>query len=549
MHRRFWLSIAAVALGASLLASTAFAASEQAPRKGGTLRAMFATDVDFVDPALAYYVHSWQIMGATGAFLLRFPDREGAAGSRVVPEVAAGMPTVSRDGRTYTFTVRNGFRFSNGQPVTAANFAYAINRALNPQMQSPAGPFMADIVGAQAVLDGKARTASGIQVRGNRLTIRLTQVAPDFLARIAMPFFMAVPTNLEINSKGVQAPVHTAGPYYIASWERNKSLVLRRNPNYRPPAGALRRAANLDSITYTANVNLEAQVLRIRNGEADFGAEGMPPSAHSDLARQFGVNKSQYFVRQVPTTFYLAMNTSQPLFRDANMRKAVNYVIDRKAMLAQRGFLAGKRADQILPPGIPGFRDVQIYPLNQDTAAARQRNLQRARQLTRGRTGDALLLSSNRGAGLTIPQIVEFNLKQLGINVTTQFLASGPLAAKAGNRGEKFDMILIGWHADYPDPANFLDILLNGNNIREANNNNFAYFNVPQMNQRMEAAAKLTGARRYSAYGQLDIDITRNFAPWASYSYANNRDFVSRRVGCYQYHPTFSFNLATACIK
>jgi ABC-type oligopeptide transport system substrate-binding subunit len=300
----------------------------------------------------------------------------------------------------------------------------------------------------------------------------------------------------------------------------------------------------VNAIEYEANVNLDAQVLRLRAGQADFAAEGISPSAHADLAKQFGINKGRYQVRQVPTTFYLAMNTTKGVTRSANVRKAVNWAIDRQAMLAQRGYLAGKRADQILPPGIPGFRDYNIYPLK-----FTEGNLNRAKQLIGNTRGNFLLLSGNRGASLTIPQIVKFNLEKLGLNVQVENLASGPLVAKAGARNEDFQGILIGWHADYPDPNNFIDILLNGTNIRESNNNNYAYLNVPALNRRMEQAAGLTGARRYAAYSKLDLDISRNYAPWATYSYANQRDFLSARVGCYQYHPTYSMNLATACIK
>src|SRR5262245_10639272 len=103
MRRAILVTLAAGALTA-LLAAQATAA--QAPRKGGTFKGMFATDVDFIDPSLAYYAHSWEIMGAIGANLLRFADAEGSAGSRIVPEVAAGFPRVSGNGRTYTFTLR-----------------------------------------------------------------------------------------------------------------------------------------------------------------------------------------------------------------------------------------------------------------------------------------------------------------------------------------------------------------------------------------------------------------------------------------------------------
>ncbi|MFL5150458.1 MAG: ABC transporter substrate-binding protein [Microvirga sp.] len=541
MHRRFWFATVVMALAASLLASSAIAAPSA--KKGGTLKGMFATDADFIDPSLAYFVHSWQIMGATGANLLRFADAEGSAGSRLVPELATGFPKVSNSGKTYTFTIRKGWKFSdNKTPVSAGSFAWAFNRALNSQQQSPAAPFVADIVGAQAVIDGKARSASGITARGNTLTIRLTKVAPDFLTRIAMPFFQAMDPKLHpIDAKGLKAPVHSAGPYYVATWTPNSRLTMKRNPGYKG-----NRAANVNAIEYDANVNLDAQVLRIKAGQADFAAEGISPSAHADLAKQYGINRKngQYQVRQVPTTYYLAMNTTKGITTNANVRKAVNYAIDRQAMLAQRGYLAGKRADQILPPGIPGFRDYNIYPMKFTNA-----NLNKAKSLMGSRSGKFLLLSGNRGASLTIPQIVKFNLGKIGLDVDVQNLASGPLSAKAGSRNEDFQGILIGWHADYPDPNNFIDILLNGSNIHESNNNNYAYLNVPALNRKMERAAGLTGAKRYSAYSALDLDISKNYAPWATYSYANNRDFISSRTGCYSYHPTWGFNLATACVK
>jgi peptide/nickel transport system substrate-binding protein len=541
MHRRFWFATVVMALAASLLASSAIAAPSA--KKGGTLKGMFATDADFIDPSLAYFVHSWQIMGATGANLLRFADAEGSAGSRLVPELATGFPKVSNSGKTYTFTIRKGWKFSdNKTPVTAASFAWSFNRALNSQQQSPAAPFVADIVGAQAVIDGKARSASGVTARGNTLTIRLTKVAPDFLTRIAMPFFQAMDPKLHpIDAKGLKAPVHSAGPYYVATWTPNSRLTMKRNPGYKG-----NRAANVNAIEYDANVNLDAQVLRIKAGQADFAAEGISPSAHADLAKQYGINRKngQYQVRQVPTTYYLAMNTTKGITTNANVRKAVNYAIDRQAMLAQRGYLAGKRADQILPPGIPGFRDYNIYPMKFTNA-----NLNKAKSLMGSRSGKFLLLSGNRGASLTIPQIVKFNLGKIGLDVDVQNLASGPLSAKAGSRNEDFQGILIGWHADYPDPNNFIDILLNGSNIHESNNNNYAYLNVPALNRKMERAAGLTGAKRYSAYSALDLDISKNYAPWATYSYANNRDFISSRTGCYSYHPTWGFNLATACVK
>ena len=531
------------ALGA-LLAVLAVAAPASAAKQGGTFKGMFATDVDFIDPSLAYYAHSMRIQNAIGANLVRFADAEGSAGSRLVPEVA-GFPLVSPDGRSYTFKIRKGFRFSNGKPVTARNFAWAINRALRPQQASPGATFLSDLVGAQAVLDGKASSATGVTVLGggSALRITLTQPAPDLLTRLALPFFQALDTAMGVEPKGAKAGFASAGPYYVASWTPNVRLVLKRNPFYKRNPLAT-RPAYVDTFDFTANVSLDAQLLKVKAGEADYGAEGVAPTAHADLVKQYGINKGRYQVRQVPVVQFLAMNTSRGIFRDPAVRKAVNLAIDRQAILAQRGYLAGKRADQILPPGMPGYRDFDAYPLRYSEAS-----LRKAKQLMRGRTAKAVLLAGNRGSNLTIPQIVRFNLAKIGIDVEPRYLASGPLAALGGTRGEPFELFLSGWQADYPDPNSFMSVLLDGTTIRESNNTNVSYFDVGAVNRRLHAAARLSGSPRYDAYAALDREITTTYAPWAVLSNPNSRDFVSARVGCYRYHPSFGLNLVTVCLK
>ena len=148
MKRSLWLSVTAFVLGAGLLVASGFAGastSQVAAKKGGTMKMnMSATDVDFTDPSLAYGTISWQIEYATALKLYNYPDKAPPLGGRLQPEGAAGFPVISKDGKTYTITVKSGFKFSNGTPVTAANYVFAMNRALSPTMQSPAAPFMTD---------------------------------------------------------------------------------------------------------------------------------------------------------------------------------------------------------------------------------------------------------------------------------------------------------------------------------------------------------------------------------------------------------------------
>ena len=198
------------------------------------------TDIDDIDPSLAYGTTTWHIEYSTALKLFNYPDAPGPRGSRLVPEGASSV-AVSGDGRTYTFTIRKGFRFSDGKKVTARNYAFAINRSLGHDLQSPAFSFIADanttnIVGAQDVRDGKADNASGVGVKRNKLSITLTRPDATFLAKITMPFFQALPTNLSRTEKVInvngQEPLPSAGPYYVSDREPNRLVTLKRNPQY-----------------------------------------------------------------------------------------------------------------------------------------------------------------------------------------------------------------------------------------------------------------------------------------------------------------------------
>ena len=552
MQRKVWLFGAMAAAGAAMLISASFVGtaagktsrpSTADQKKGGTLNVnMSATDVDYIDPALAYGTNSWQILDAVCAKLTYYPDKPDPLGAKLAPDAAAGFPVVSKDGRTYTFTIKSGIRSNTGQTLTAANYAFAINRLLDPKMQSPSVAFITGangIVGAQAVLDGKAATAAGVKAVGQKLTIQLLKPDGSLLSKLAMNFFCPLPANTPIDANGIDT-FPSWGPYYVASRQVGRSIVVRTNPNYRGI-----RPHNIDTFAFTANTNLDQSLLQVRAGAADYDAGGLPPTAHADLAKEFGLNKGRYFVHGGLNVDYVALNTSRPAFANATLRKAANYAIDRPAMVRVRGYLAGKRSQQVLPPGIAGYKPVQIYPI-------KGANYSKAKQLTdqAGGCKDVTLYTTTSAVGQNLGQVMKYNLGQIGCNVNVKLLQGFQIYIATGTRGEPYDAAMLGWFADYADPYDFVDILLNGENIHDANNNNLAYLNVPALNKQMAAANALSGDARYAAYQALDLNITKNHAPWAAYENRNQREFVSSRTGGYLFQAAHGLaNLNTFFIK
>jgi ABC-type transport system substrate-binding protein len=550
--RAVWLPLAAMLAGLLLLAGACGGGGAQTgggdtsatskATKGGTLRIVLADDTDYVDPALAYYQTSWQFEYSTCLKLLNYPDAAGSEGNQLQPEAAEALPEVSADGKNYTFTVRQGLKFSppSTEQVTPETFRFVVERALNPKMQSPAASFVSDIQGASDFVAGRAKHVSGIKISGQTISFELTDVAPDFLSRIAMPFFCAIPTDTPIDPRGIKS-VPSAGPYFVDSWTPNRTLVIKRNPNYTGD-----RPAYVDEIRYQMGVDPDQAVLEIKQGNADYLGDGPPPAQNAELGATVGpdspvanTDKQMFHVNPILSTSYLAMNTSRPHFDNEKVRQAVNFAIDRQTILDQSGKYAGTPSDQILPPGVPGFNDADIYPLDGP-------DLEKARQLMQ-ESGEqtpfeAVLYTCDTSPCPERAQVIQDNLKAIGITVVIRRFDRNIQFQKEGLRNEPFDLADEGWFADYADPYDFINILLDGSDIQDANNNNFAYFDDSTWNAKMAEAAKLSGDQRYEAYGQLDVDLSTGPAPWASRANSNQLDLFSEQVDGLTFQPIYGMD-------
>ena len=536
MRRRLWLSVAMLVTGASLLVASSFASAAGnagALKKGGIWKYGTTGASVQVDPQLAYITTAWWLEYATAAKLYNYPDKSGPAGSKLVPEVASHF-TVTNGGKKYTFFIRKGFRFSDGSPVTANSFKYAINRTANHDLASPGAQFITDptgtnIVGAKAVNDGNGTNVSGVKVKGNRLTVNLTKGDGTFMAKITMPFFQATSSKLPlgkevVNVNGNNMPA--AGPYYMSRNDVNQLTSLRQNKYYKAGPGRT-RPHNLTGIDVQWNLNEQTAFQQTKANQLDEDPV-TPPTEVQGVASQYGVNKSRFWTKPVNCTGYLPMNTANNLFKsNLPLRQAVNYAISRPPYVQQAGPYAGQPWTHLFNPGVPGWKNVTLY----------KKNLTKAKQLASGHMKDGKITVYYRSSGSTNPnqaQIVRQDLINLGFssgNITMKGFSGGNIYDAMGKRGNDADIgVSMGWCSDYPDPYDWINILLYGPSIQDENNVNYSYFNNPRWNKRMENAAKLVGPKRLKVYGQMDIDIMKKAAPMAIERTYNNRYFFSDRV-------------------
>jgi oligopeptide transport system substrate-binding protein len=530
MTRGRVLVAAALAVFAALL--LAASSTARGIKEGGTFRVALPAEETYFTSDPAFW-QPWVFRPACGT-LLDAPPKRFPAGLRFEPELAVDYPAVSKDGRTYTFTIRKDARFSNGAPVLARDVVHSLERILT---LGPDRSFLAerlsDLVGAQAMFDGKATKLSGAVARGRTLILRLRKRVADFPVRASV---CVVPASLPVDPEGAKAPIPSPAPYYVAEHIPNVRFVLERNRFYQ---GA--RPHHPTRFVVELGLDERTIIERIKSGDIDFTRLDTPAWAPfvRELAQQYGVNRSQFFSVPAGQLRMFVLNTSRPLFRkNPKLRQAVNFAVDRRALMREFGPAGGILTDQYMAPIWPGYRNEKIYPLKGP-------DLKKARELAKGRTrsGKAVLYTCPNPTCVAQSQILERNLEAIGLDVeTVQF---GLLFQKLATPGEPFD---IGWFGFIAGDGEWVGQLFDGRTIGKPENVNFSYFDSPTYNRLIAAAAALPlGRARERAYGELDVRLSRDAAPGIPYGVSNDLSFVSAKVGCIVLNP--SVDITAVCLK
>jgi peptide/nickel transport system substrate-binding protein len=237
----------------------------------------------------------------------------------------------------------------------------------------------------------------------------------------------------------------------------------------------------------------------------------------------------------------MVLNTRRPLFSSARMRRALNYAIDRPALARHpTSSTSGQPTDQYIPPGMRGFRDASVYPLDGPDVA-------KARQLAGGRGGRAVMWTCNDPACTHNADIVRANLEAIGIDVEIRQFSNEKFFDKLGQpQGGRWDIADGQWFADYSDPFDMLNVLFSPS---VKNNLDFGGFDDPRFEREMDVTARLSGARRYRAYARLDAELARHDPPGASYANPSNDYLFSARMGCVVDQPYYGVDLAALCIR
>jgi peptide/nickel transport system substrate-binding protein len=509
-------------------------------QKGGTLNGTYASFPDYLDPALSYTAEGWTAMADVYIPLLTYKHANGEEGSEVIPGLAKELPKISNGGKTYTLFLRPGLKYSDGTPVKASDFPFAVERMI--KLNSGGSPFYLAIEGAEKFAETKQGPIPGIKAddKSGEIVINLEGPRGTFTNELGLMFVAPLPQDTPVEDLSADPPPGT-GPYMITKSQPGKGWEYERNPYWaKANAKAMPDLPEgvIDSAKMTVVRNPESQVDDIERGTYQWMQNPPPSSRYAEVKENF--EGSQFRVEPTISTYYFWMNTQEPPFDDVKVRQAVNYAIDSKALeRIYAGQIAGTQ--QILPPGMPGYEKFELYPYDLEKAKGM---IKEANPSDTDITVWTDTESPNNEAGEYLNEV----LKDLGFNTTLKVLNADNYFTVIGNATTpNLDAGWSDWFQDYPHPNDFFQPLLAGESILSTNNGNFAKLDDPAVNKKVkQLGEEQLEPEQEDAYKELDEEVME-LAPWAPYGTRTLSTFVSDEIDLESviFNPTFGHYLSS----
>jgi peptide/nickel transport system substrate-binding protein len=524
--------------------------------KGGTMILLANSNPGTSDPAINYTLQFWQVFVSVYDGLLAFKMTDGKAGTELVPDLATEIPQPTDGGKRYTFNVRKGIKFSDGQTMKPSDFKFTFERMF--KVHGPtAGSFYSVIEGADACLKHAATCdlSDGIEADDNAYTLTFHLAAPDpeFLDKLAVPFAFVVPSNSPIKDVG-SSPLPGTGSYKFAEYIPNKDFKLVRNPFFKEWSADAQPEGKPDVIIEKFGLTVEAEITQVENGQADWVFDPPPADRLPEMSTKYA---DQTHVNPLTAVWYVAFNTNIPPFDNLEARQAVNYAMDREALVKIAGGpqLAVPTC-QVLPPNFPGYEPYCPYTASPGSGKWTAPDMDKAKQLMQqsGTAGQKVtFITTTDEVGKAIGNYMVGLLNQLGYKASFRALGGGPQYEYIQNSKNNVQISYSSWYQDYPAASDFINVLLSCDSFVPNSNAspNIAGFCNDKIDSEIKQALQ-TGVTDPDAantqWAQIDKEITDQ-APWAAMYNPKLIDFVSKRVKGYKFSPQWYFLIAQASVQ
>jgi peptide/nickel transport system substrate-binding protein len=500
--------------------------------KGGTLTVMQIADFEHLDPARSY-VNIQQVAGALIYRTLTGFKEEGAGKLKLVGDLATNPGTdVNKDCKTWEYKIRTGVKYEDGTTVKAADVAYGIARSFSPDLSEGAHyiqSWLADNNDYNATYkgpyNGGAALPPGVTVPDDT-TIRFTFAKPhcDLPYAVSMPLSAPVPAAKDTKANYDLKPF-SSGPYMVSSYKRDVELDLVRNPNWDASTDPMRTAYPEG---YKFTFGLEADQISERlvaDGAADQASlmqsdvppAVLPKTTAAGVAERVVKGSTQY-------VWYYYINTQR--ITDLNVRKALNYALDKDAVLkAIGGTAAGEAATTLMSPTVAGYKKYDVFgaPVTGD--------LTKVKELLAGKTVNLVMAHANTAVRTAQAAAASKSLENAGFKVTLKAIDAANYYTEVGKKNNPYDIYLGGWGSDWPAGGTVIPPLFDGSAITPEGNQNLSYLNDPAINAEIKRIQDESAEKQESEWAALDQKIMDTDAPVVPAYYDKTYELTGSKIG------------------
>ncbi|RWP92151.1 MAG: ABC transporter substrate-binding protein [Mesorhizobium sp.] len=546
------------ATAAALLAGTWLAPAQAEylkEHRGGTIRLLARSAAGTLDPHINYTDQGWQMYQPIYDGLVAFRKAEGMDGFTIVPDLAEALPQVSNGGKTFTFKLRKGIKFSSGQDLGVKDIVASFQRIF--KVSGPtSGTFYAGIVGADKCLaDTKSCTLEGGVVgdeAAGTITINITKPDAELLYKLALPHAVVLPADTPAEDMGSK-PIPSTGAYMISAFDPNKGMTVSRNPNFKQWSEEAQPDGYPDVVQYDFGLSEEAAVTAIQNGEADWMFDALPSDRLGELGSK---SMDQLHISPLSAWWYAPLNNRLAPFDNEKARQAVAYAIDRNTLVKLfGGKVLASPVCQVLPPDFPGHEDYCPFTKNPGAKWSAP-DLDKAKQLVEdsGTKGQKVtIIVEDTAISRSIGVYLQSVLTSIGYVADVKPISSNIQFTYIQNTNNKVQMSVTQWYKDYPAASDFLNILFSCASFREGSDAsiNIAGFCDKEIDAKMQKALDLGVTDQKAAdkmWAEIDRQVTDK-APAVGLFTPKRLDFVSKRLGNFKFNRQFNWMITQSWVQ
>ncbi|BCJ28212.1 ABC transporter substrate-binding protein [Actinocatenispora sera] len=506
------------------------AAPVSGAKKGGTIYLVQKDDFEHLDPQRIYVNNAQVFAKLFSRQLTGYIDDPKTGKSMLVGDLATDTGKDVSGGKctTWQFTLKDGLKYQDGSPITAADVAYGVARSFSPNLAD--GPhyiqqWLADSIDYNKTYkgpyDGGAAMPPGVKVDGNKITFDFKKAHCDMPYAAAWGTTAPLPKSQDTKTKLDSKPF-SSGPYQFDTYNRDSKIVLVRNKYWDPKSDPIRHDYP-DKFEVDMGTDNPAQTNRMiaDNGKDQYGImqKNVDPSLVRKVSGDATLQK-RLLKGYTQYVWYLAINNQR--ITDVNVRRALNYAMDKKSFIQVLGGPnVAEAAGSLESPTTTGYQKYNAYPYNVD----------KAKKLLNGKHPKLVYAYGNSVNGQKEATNIKSSLEKAGFQIVLKPIDPASYYTEIGRKANKYDLYLAGWGSDWPSGSTIIPPVFDGRNIQAQGNSTYPYFNNADVNKKIDEINDLSPEKSAPKWAELDKEIMTKYAPVVPVWYDKEYTLTGSKVG------------------